>query len=263
MKPNLFISYSRREVGFVDDLSNRLEKDGYNLWLDYRSLVPGEPWEEQIYQGIQNAQVILLVISKASIASDNVEMEWRRVLEEKNKRIILVIFESVHLPKELEAYEWVDFRGSYENAIEELERQVQRAEEEEHAAPQWGFKAPAVVWVACALSAVVALMSLGALWTLFIPFFLAPLPYRIIKRSFHYLFVQAALVMLPFALYLTSLFSTNDTTGQLVADLTYVSVPFVLALLLVLRSSAMQRWGKPEALRPIGMTHTRTNYPAP
>ena len=69
MKPNIFMSYSRREVGFVDDLTQRLEKDGFKVWLDYRSLVPGTPWAGQIEQGLAESEVILLVVSKSSMAS--------------------------------------------------------------------------------------------------------------------------------------------------------------------------------------------------
>src|SRR5262245_935731 len=124
MKPNIFMSYSRREVGFVDDLTDRLEKEGYKVWLDYRSLVPGTPWVEQINRGVDEAQVILLVVSKAAIASRYVELEWQRVLTETNKRIILLIFEAVDLPPELEKFEWVDFRGNYEAGIKELIGQI-------------------------------------------------------------------------------------------------------------------------------------------
>lgn len=251
MKPNLFISYSRREVGFVDELAGRLEQEGYNLWLDYRSLVPGNPWEEQIYQGILDANIILLVVSRSAIASQNVEVEWRRVLKEKDKRIILLIFEAVDLPAELEQYEWVDFRGNYKEALKELRRHLEMPEREQCPMPQMGFKVPGVVWAAFALSMVVAVMSLGALWTLFIPFFLVPLPLRIFKRSFQYLIVQAALLMLPVSLYLTSLFSVNDDFYYFALDLSLASIPFVIALMTVLRSPGMQRWGKPEATVPI------------
>ena len=62
MKPNIFMSYSRREVGFVDQLTSRLEKEGFRAWLDYRSLVPGSPWKEQIERGLDESEVILLVV---------------------------------------------------------------------------------------------------------------------------------------------------------------------------------------------------------
>ena len=169
MKPNVFMSYSRREVSFVNYLVDDLEDDGFNVWLDYRSLIPGTPWAEQIDQGLQDADVILLVVSKSAIASQYVEMEWRRVLNE-GKRVILAIFEAVDLPAELKAFEWVDFRGSYKKGLEELIRQLQTPEVEEHPAPETGFKVPAMVWVAAILSVFIALFSLGAIWTLFIPF---------------------------------------------------------------------------------------------
>jgi hypothetical protein len=260
MTKNIFMSYSRRELGFVDDLVGRLEGEGYQVWLDYRSLVPGKPWEEQIYQGIRNTDVILLVVSKESMASRNVEMEWKRVLEQK-KRIILLIFEAVDLPSELEKFEWVDFRGGYESAVDELNRQLKMPEQEEHPAPQTGFKVPFIVWLAAALSAVTAVMSIGAAWTLFIPFFLITLPFRIFKRSYQYLYVQASLIMLPLSLYLTSQFTASDDTFKITDYLSMMSIPFVLALLFVLRSAGMQRWGKPEAIRPYTTTRRMPEYP--
>jgi hypothetical protein len=261
MTKNIFISYSRREVGFVDDLVNQLEKAQFNVWLDYRSLVPGKPWLDQINQGIASSDVILLVVSKASMASENVELEWRQVLKEEKRRIILLIFEAVDLPQELEKFEWVDFRGNYQNALKELNRQLHMPEQEEHSVPQAGFKIPSVVWLAFAFSAVISIFSLGALWTLFIPFFLVPLPFGILKRSFNYMFVQASLVMLPFALFLTVSFSTDQDVADIVDFLTYASIPFVVGLIFILRSAGMQRWGKPEAVAPPSAKDKTKDHP--
>ena len=249
MKPNIFISYSRREVPFVNDLVDNLEDHGLYVWLDYRSLVPGTPWAGQIDKGIQESDVVLLVVSKASMASEYVELEWKQVLK-LDKRIILVIFEAVDLPPELKKFEWVDFRGNYKKGLEELMRQVQEPEEEEHAAPETGFKVPPLVWVAATLSVVLALSSLGAIWTLFIPYILVPLPYRIFKRDYNFVQVQAALVLLPFALYLTTTFVESDALIDLAYNLLYACLPFTIALLFVLRSPALQRWGKPVATLP-------------
>ena len=38
------MSYSRREVPFVDHLVDDLKKLDFTIWLDYRSLIPGTPW---------------------------------------------------------------------------------------------------------------------------------------------------------------------------------------------------------------------------
>lgn len=248
MKNNVFMSYSRQEVGFADDLAHRLEKEGFEVWLDYRSLVPGTPWARQIEQGVDQSEVILLVVSKSSIASKYVEFEWRRVVEREEKRIILLVFEAVELPEVLEKYEWVDFRGKYDDAMVELVRQMRAREEEEHPVPETGFKVPSIVWRAFWLSVLTALLSLPAWWTIFVPFFLLTLPYRIFKRDYNITQVQAALWLLPISLALTVFTGlAKNRLEWLSFGLFLLSLLAAPTLVLVLRSRGMQRWGKPQA----------------
>jgi hypothetical protein len=251
MTKNIFMSYSRRELGFVDDLVSKLEGKGYDVWLDYRVLIPGTPWKGQIAKGLHDSDTVLLVVSKASIASEYVELEWRHFLD-TDKRVILLIFEAVDIPTELEKYEWVDFRGSYKAGLKELFSQLKQPIQEEHPVPEAGFKVPLPVWAAFFLSIVVAFSSLYVIWTLFIPWILIPLPFRIFKRNYNFTQVQAALIMLPFALFFSSLISAtnNDPTFDIVFDLMLYSFVFGIALLVVLRSAPLQRWGKPEATIP-------------
>ena len=192
MTKNIFMSYSRRELGFVDDLVSKLEGEGYYVWLDYRVLIPGTPWKGQIDKGLKDADTVLLVVSKASLSSKYVALEWQHFLE-TNKRVILLIFEAVDLPKELEKYEWVDFRGSYKAGLDELFSQLKQPVQEEHPAPETGFKAPFIVWAAIVVSVLVALLSLSEIWTIFIPWILVPLPYKIYKRKFNFTQVQTSL----------------------------------------------------------------------
>src|SRR4030095_4133177 len=95
--PTVFISYSRREAPFVDILLDALEDDGVNVWVDYRSLVPGKPWLDQILDGIRLADVFLLVASKEAMTSPNVKLEYKHALEQ-GKRIILILFQAAELP---------------------------------------------------------------------------------------------------------------------------------------------------------------------
>lgn len=250
MTKNIFMSYSRRELGFVDDLVSKLEAEKYNVWLDYRVLIPGTPWKEQIAKGLNDSDTVLLVVSKASLASQYVALEWRHFLE-AHQRVILLIFEAVDLPPELEKYEWVDFRGSYQAGLKELFSQLKQPIVEEHPVPESGFKVPGIIWVAFALSIIVAFSSLYVIWTLFLPWILVPLPYRILKRDYNFTQVQAALIMLPLALFF-SLMITPETNPviETISNLMLGSLVFSFALLAILRSSALQRWGKPEATIP-------------
>jgi hypothetical protein len=245
MTKNIFISYSRRELGFVDDLVGRLEDESYHVWLDYRALIPGSPWNVQIDKGLKEADTVLLVVSKAALASEYVALEWQHFLKTK-QRFILLIFEAVDLPRELEQFEWVDFRGSYQTGLDELLSQLKQPIREEHRVPETGFKAPWIVWLAILVSAVVALLSLFEYWTLFIPWLLVPLPYRIYKRNFNFTQVQTALWALPIA----SLLSLNVYEDPSLDVIVWLGLVFGLILLFIIRSTAMQRWGKPEAIIP-------------
>jgi hypothetical protein len=242
---NIFMSYSRRELGFVDDLVSKLEGEGHKVWLDYRVLIPGTPWKGQIDQGLNDADTVLLVVSKASLASRYVALEWQHFLE-RQERVILLIFEAVDLPPELEKFEWVDFRGNYEAGLKELFSQLKQPVQEEHPVPETGFKAPTMVWVAIAISVLVALLSLSEIWTIFLPWVLVPLPYKIYKRKFNFTQVQTSLWALPIA-SLLSLVVYDDPSLDAVVG---AGLIFGLILLFILRSPALQRWGRPEAIIP-------------
>ncbi len=249
MSKSVFISYSRQEVPFVDILLEKLEEHGIQTWLDYRSLVPGKPWLEQILAGIDGADVLLLVVSNASIISPNVQLEYKRALE-KNKRILLIIFEAAPLPAELQSCEWIDFRGSFRKGIKVL---LQRLDQpvQQKPAPQSGFKTSLTVWFTFLLAVLVILTSIPAWWTLFIPALLVPFPIRILKRNYQYYRARFALISLPVMLILSWVFFKSYTF--LNYPISYcIFASFVLCpwLLIMLSSTGMRTWGKPGASIP-------------
>lgn len=264
---NIFLSYSRQCIGFVDDLAHKLQKKGFDIWTDYLSLVPGRPWAEQIDKGLNEAELLLLVVSPESATSRSVEVEWRHFLEH-NKRIILLVFQAVPLPPELAGLEWVDFRGGFASALKKLLQRIESPTPVEKPAPQSGFKAPFTVWLAAGLSIITAIYSLFAFWTVLIPWVLIPLPLHISKRNFNLSQVQTALwtlsVALFFSLGLAGEFGINPDAdfdynnlyslynlGLLTLYLQVFLIPInSILLLLILRSPAMQRWGRPEASVP-------------
>lgn len=253
MKPNVFMSYSRREAPFVDSLVNDLEKNDFKVWLDYRSLIPGTPWAGQIDKGVAEADVIVLVVSKASIKSEYVGSEWKQVIGMKDKRIILAIFETVDLPPELQDKEWVEFRGSYKRGLKELMRQVQAEEAEEFPAPEKGFKAPRRVWAAIFWSIVLGVLSLWSLWTVLFPLVFIQLPYRVYKRNYNFIQVRAMLVLFPIvawyseAMFLASRSTQVSPDGWWRLRLIVISI---LILYWLIHTKDLQRWGKPVASRP-------------
>jgi hypothetical protein len=253
MNQKLFISYSRRQTPFVDRLVDQLEDSGYPLWLDYQSLVPAKPWYEQIESGVTEADVVLLVVSRDSLGSKHVEPEWKLALTLK-KRIVLVIFEAIPLPPELQGCEWVDFRVRYSRSIRKLMNMLEKPEPVTAAPPQSGFKAPKRFWLALILSVVVVIGSIPSWWTLFVPYVLIPLPWQIYKRNYIFSRIIPALLLLPLFLIFTSaiffqkgsiLFGLQNFTDAWLVPATLAS----WALLVLLLTPVMQRRALPEAAR--------------
>lgn len=253
MKPTLFISYSRQQTPFVDRFVDHFEDQGYPIWLDYQRLVPAKPWMEQIQNGIKESDVFLLIVSKDSIASKNVEPEWRLALSLK-KRILLIIFEACPLPVELQNCEWVDFRIWYGRSLKRLEMLIEASQAAvKSAAPQSGFKASIPFWLAMFLSVLVVIGSIPAWWTILVPYILVPLPWGIYKRNYILSRVTPVLLLLPLlTLFSASFFEKEGLFYSLQPFYIIVLYPTFLIswlLLLLLFTSSIQRRVLPQAAR--------------
>ena len=117
--PYYFISYSRQEVTFVDSFARELEKHGIRTWVDFRNLIPGHKWQDQLDDGLKNSEAILLVISKASMKSRPVMDELSKSVD-SGKRIVMIIFEPCFVDRRLKEREWVDFSRDFDGAILQL-----------------------------------------------------------------------------------------------------------------------------------------------
>lgn len=281
--PTHFISYSRQELTFTDSLSRRLDQSGHDIWLDFRRLVPGRSWQDQLYEAIQNATTILLVVSSDSMTSPAVYDEWTTAIQ-NGKRIILIIFEAVELkPTEklrkrcddaivqgwaaenvtklagdgctygweaLNKCEWVDFRGPFSKAIQQLEIVLKSSPgSPAYPPPQSGFAMPPIPSIALYLSWITAFMSIP---TVIPAIRLVPLPRKIKNRTHQYSLITlhiVGLIALWFVLGV-SLFSILNLAGSFVRDaIIYIWLGLTLlpaALLgLMTYEPGMYRWAGP------------------
>ena len=249
MPHSVFISYSRQESPFVDALLDALEDEGIRVWVDYQSLVPGHPWLDQILEGIREADVFLLVISKGSLASPNVELEYKQALEQ-NKRIILLLFELMALPASLQACEWIDFRGLFrkrkDDLLARLDGPIQGPPP-----PEKGFKTSVTVWLTALVSLLMLVISIPGWWTFFLPGLLIPLPLRILRRDLNFYRVRFAVLALPLILFLSWMFFMTYPTFETLFPIAFLISMFLSPVfLLMLSSQGMRIWGKPIASAP-------------
>lgn len=111
----VFISYSSGDRPQVEALYKFLLAQGADPWFDQEKLLPGQDWNLEIHKGLDEADVILLCLSKKSVSKEGyIQKEMRlaldMALEMPEGRIFLIParLEECDLPYKLKSYQWVD-----------------------------------------------------------------------------------------------------------------------------------------------------------
>jgi TIR domain len=71
----VFVSYSRSDFYFAEQLVVALRRRGVDVWFDVHELAPGNDWSEAIDHAIEACDVFVLVASRAALASPYVQRE--------------------------------------------------------------------------------------------------------------------------------------------------------------------------------------------
>jgi len=106
----IFISYSRKDLDFVDKFAEDLQQAGYDVWYDLTDLEGGDHWADELQAAIDESDVYVLVISPNSVDSEWVEKEFIYA-DSKDKRIVPVFYEQTDLPLWLINIHYVDIQG--------------------------------------------------------------------------------------------------------------------------------------------------------
>jgi WD40 repeat protein len=89
-KLKLFISYSREDVAFADQLASALRLCGFEPFVDRHSMAGGEEWQRRLGNLIVDADTIVFILSPASAASEICGWEVTEAVR-LSKRILPVL----------------------------------------------------------------------------------------------------------------------------------------------------------------------------
>jgi peptide/nickel transport system substrate-binding protein len=106
----VFISYSRKDIAFVESLANDLKAAGLEVWYDLSGLEVGTRWGMEIQNALQQSQYFLVVLSPNSIESEWVEKEFLYANSLKRK-IIPLLYIPCSLPMWFINLHFIDFQG--------------------------------------------------------------------------------------------------------------------------------------------------------
>lgn len=89
MRYDVFISYSKQDRGFVQQLTDVLDVCGYTHSVDAEGIGSGEDFTNRLFDTIENSSIVLCVVSKSSIESKWVINEIA-IAQSLNKSITLI-----------------------------------------------------------------------------------------------------------------------------------------------------------------------------
>jgi len=118
--PQIFISYSRKDIAFARKLAGDLEKAGYDVWWDLTDLRGGDDWPRVIPAAIESSQYVIVVLSPNSAVSDWVAKEYTQALDLR-KKIIPIMLAPSRVPFALNTINYVNFAsGDYVENLNNL-----------------------------------------------------------------------------------------------------------------------------------------------
>ena len=115
----VLLSYASQDKPLVRELSRRLVGEGWiDTWQDEKNLLPGQDWRVKIEEAVEEADVVIIVLSQNSVSKEgHVQKELRYAREialEKPEDAIFLIplrLDECEVPRGLRFYQWVDYFG--------------------------------------------------------------------------------------------------------------------------------------------------------
>lgn len=105
---DIFLSYASANRSNAEALANVLEKLGWKVWLDER--IPlGLSYPQVIYKNLKTAKCVIVLWTKASAASEWVQIEASEGA--KRKILIPILLENIEIPLEFRRYQTAKLIG--------------------------------------------------------------------------------------------------------------------------------------------------------
>ena len=128
-RPDVFVSYSRKDEVFVRRLVAALTAHAKDVWVDWEDIRKAADWRARIESGINSSRAVVAVLTPDSIVSSVCETEIAYAVRQ-NKRLVPIVrrdFDGVPIREELNAPNWIflrdsdDFGGGVEELVDALE----------------------------------------------------------------------------------------------------------------------------------------------
>jgi adenylate cyclase len=108
---DVFVSYASKDVAVADSVVENLERHGIKCWIAPRDVTPGSQYADEIVGAINDAKIVVLVLSEHAVASPHVGKEIERA-SSKRRRVIALRIDAAPLTRSFEYFlsesQWID-----------------------------------------------------------------------------------------------------------------------------------------------------------
>ncbi|MBR3824607.1 MAG: toll/interleukin-1 receptor domain-containing protein [Lachnospiraceae bacterium] len=121
----LFLSHSSKEYDIAEKICDYLENHGHSCFLAPRDIRSGHIYAQEIMEGIESTDAMLVLLSKASNESPHVLREVESAVS-KNKTVFVYQLEEVELSKSLQyflmTHQWIGkfSDGNYDGILQSI-----------------------------------------------------------------------------------------------------------------------------------------------
>ncbi|MEP7288873.1 MAG: toll/interleukin-1 receptor domain-containing protein [Chloroflexota bacterium] len=98
----IFISYSRLDLDFVQKIVEQLRRRNYRVWLDKTNIKPGSKWQEAITSGVKASTGMIAFLSPNSVVSEWCGIEIDTALD-AGLTVIPYVYRKCDLPSRLKS----------------------------------------------------------------------------------------------------------------------------------------------------------------
>ena len=82
MSLSVFLCHASDDKSVVRELYEKLQRDGFDPWLDEENLFPGQDWKYEITRAVRDSDAVLVCLSKHSVSKTGyVQKEIKVALE--------------------------------------------------------------------------------------------------------------------------------------------------------------------------------------
>ena len=143
---NIFISHAKEDREYAKQLAQKFRYAGHEVWIDAYNIQGGQDWEEEIFNGIEQAEVVVVCLSPASINSQWVRREIFLARAQHKTVLPIMLVECISLlnkyeeTRGLSRFQVINFEGRHDQAIQESLSALRRIQYPHQPAPSFLYQ---------------------------------------------------------------------------------------------------------------------------